>query len=122
MLKAHEGKILIPEAIKMSALHKICPKEIRSMLETRWDEIKEDYDNMRGKVMCWATNKIELSGGMGRVPMEIGQADIQEEEEGDSPTCEEEDGDQSAEGTMCAPVADRGFGVGEASWSVFEAV
>ena len=48
---------------------KMCPKEIKHMLEISWDTIQERYEVMKEKVIVWATNAAEKVGGP--VPMEV---------------------------------------------------
>ena len=50
----------------------------RKILDLQWDEIGEDYQKMRGKVVAWATNRAEKKNGP--VPMEIGQVMSNEEQ------------------------------------------
>ena len=42
-------------------------------MDVHWDEIGEDYEKMKAKVVAWATNRAEKKGGA--VPMEIGMAE-----------------------------------------------
>ena len=65
--------VKIPELWKMAAMHMLCPKEIKDVLDVYWDEIGEDYEKMKAKVVAWATNRAEKKGGA--VPMEIGMAE-----------------------------------------------
>ena len=55
--------IKIPELWKMAAMHMLCPKEIKEVLDVHWDEIGEDYEKMKAKVVAWATNRAEKKGG-----------------------------------------------------------
>ena len=77
-LLAEFPDIRIPDLLKMAALHALCPKEIKEILDLQWDEIGEDYQKMRGKVVAWATNRAEKKNGP--VPMEIGQVISNEEQ------------------------------------------
>ena len=52
----------------MAALMKMCPKEMKKMIHSSWDSIKEQYHVMRENVMTWATNKTEE---IGPVKMEV---------------------------------------------------
>ena len=63
--------VKIPELWKMAAMHMLCPKEIKEVLDVHWDEIGEDYEKMKAKVVAWATNRAKKKGGP--VPMKIGQ-------------------------------------------------
>ena len=59
----------IPQMWKMAVLMKMCPKEIKKMIEYSWDAIGEKYIVMREKVMTWAGGEAEEAGP---VPMEVG--------------------------------------------------
>ena len=63
------GDTKIPDLWRMAALMKMCPKEIRKMIDLSWDSIDEKYNVMRDKVMTWAVNKAEEGGP---VPMDAG--------------------------------------------------
>ena len=67
-----EGK-KIPDLWKMAAMLKLCPKEIQDMVELRWDEIGEEYQVLRERVIGWATTKAEKKGGA--VPMDVDGVD-----------------------------------------------
>ena len=64
------------------------------MTEFSWDTMEEKYSKMREKVMTWAVNKAEDTGGP--VPMEVGWL----EEEGD--------GDEEADWWGCEVCYDGG--------------
>ena len=68
--------IKIPELWKMAAMHMLCPKKIKEVLDVHWGEIGEDYQKMKGKVVAWATNRADKKGGP--VPMDIGQVSSDE--------------------------------------------
>ena len=53
----------------MAAMLKLCPKEIQDMVELRWDEIGEEYEKLRDRVIGWATTRAEKKGGP--VPMDV---------------------------------------------------
>ena len=73
MMKEYPDKTLIPKEWKMAALHQLCPKEIQDMIELRWDEIGDDYDKMKERILGWATSRAERHGGP--VPMDIGMTE-----------------------------------------------
>ena len=80
MEREQEKDIKIPMVWKMAAMLKLCPKEIADMVELRWDEIGEEYERLKDRVIGWATTKAEKKSGP--VPMEVGEiADSDEEEE-----------------------------------------
>ena len=83
MEKEQEKEIKIPAVWKMSALLKLCPREITDMVELRWDEIGEEYERLKDRVIGWATTKAERKGGP--VPMDVGEIgdDYYEDENGD---------------------------------------
>ena len=82
MEKEQEKDIKIPMVWKMAAMLKICPKEIVDMVELRWDEIGEEYEKLKDRVIGWATTKAEKKGGP--VPMEVDEvADYGVEDKGD---------------------------------------
>ena len=63
----------IPELWRMAALMKMCPKEIKKMIDLSWDTIDEKFTVMRDKMMTWAMNKAEEIGGA--VSMDVGGVD-----------------------------------------------
>jgi hypothetical protein len=65
--------IKIPDMWKMAAMLKLCPKEIQDMVELRWDEIGEEYERLKDRVIGWATTKAEKR--CGPVPMEVDNVD-----------------------------------------------
>ena len=86
--------VKIPDLWKMAAMNMLCPKEIQDVLEIQWDEIGEDYAEMRAKVMAWATNRAEKKGGV--VPMEIGMVDKRGGEQWHEEGAQEDSGDVDA--------------------------
>ena len=58
----------IPDMWKMSAMLKLCPKEIQDMVELRWDEISK-FEVLKERVIGWANTKAERGGP---VPMDVG--------------------------------------------------
>jgi len=73
MLVEQPAGTKMPEVWRMAALMKMCPKEIKSMIDINWDTIQERYEVMREKVVVWATNALEKQGGA--VPMDTGGVD-----------------------------------------------
>ena len=43
----------------MSALLKICPKDVKEQVMMRLDEIGENYENLKAKVVSYTTKKTE---------------------------------------------------------------
>ena len=64
----------VPNTWKMGAFMQLCPKDAVEMMDARWDEVKEDYDVLKNKILTWAQSKVEKMGGGGPVPMDIGSA------------------------------------------------
>ena len=65
----HETKI--PDLWKMSALLEICPKSIQEQMMMRMDEIGEDYERLKAKILGYVTNKVEQGKQGGPVQMEV---------------------------------------------------
>ena len=61
----------IPALWRMAAFLEMCPKEIKEQVYLRIDEIGEDYEVLKAKVIGWVSNKVEQERG-GPVPMDIG--------------------------------------------------
>ena len=70
----------IPELWKMSALLEICPKEVREQMLLKMDDIGENYEQMKNKIMSYTTNKIEQTRG-GPTPMELDEVWDEDETE-----------------------------------------
>ena len=61
----------VPAIWRMSAFLEMCPKEIKEQMYLRSDEIGEDYDVLKAKVIGWISNKVEQERS-GPVPMDVG--------------------------------------------------
>ena len=48
---------------RMSALLEICPKDVREQMMLRLDEIGDNNENLKAKVMSYTTNKTEQTRG-----------------------------------------------------------
>ena len=55
----------------MAAFLELCPKEVKEQVYLRIDEIGEDYELLKAKVVGWISNKVEQERG-GLVPMDVG--------------------------------------------------
>ena len=57
----------------MSALLDICPKDVKWQMLLRSDEVGENYENLKVKVISYTSNKAEQSRGQKEtaVPMEL---------------------------------------------------
>ena len=76
----------IPDFWSMSAFLEICPKDVREHMMVRLDEIGENYENFKAKVVACTTNKTEQARGGQKemsVPMEVGHVSGSEPEEED---------------------------------------
>ena len=51
------GDAKIPDLWRMSALFEICPKDVKEQMLMRLDEIGENYENLKAKVISHTTNK-----------------------------------------------------------------
>ena len=69
MLKGHPDGIKIPVIWQMSAFLELCPKDIRERAMSRIDEITEDYELLKQKVLMWVGNEADDGGPR---PMDIG--------------------------------------------------
>ena len=71
-MKAELGaEVKIPDLWRMSALLEICPQDLKEQMLMRLDEIGEDYEALKHKILTYATNKIEQTKGGGPVPMDV---------------------------------------------------
>lgn len=68
---AKEHRDPLPAIWKMAALMELCPAEVQDMIYQNVDEVNEDYDKLKQKIISWASNKVASEG----VPMDIGQVD-----------------------------------------------
>ena len=64
----------IPPIWKMAAFMELCPKDIQDQVYIMIDEIGEDYEKLKSKVVAWASNKV----AQGPVPMDIGNVRSEE--------------------------------------------
>ena len=78
----------IPDLWRMSALLEICPKDVKEQMLLRLDEVGENYENLKVKVISYTSNKAEQSRGQKEtaVPMEldyVSGSEMYDEEEWD---------------------------------------
>ena len=78
----------IPDLWSMSALVEICPKDVKEQMLLRLDEVGENYENLKVKVISYTSNKAEQSRGQKEtaVPMEldyVSGSEMYEEEQWD---------------------------------------
>ena len=65
----HEAKI--PDLWRMSALLEICPRTIQDQMMLRMDEIGEDYEKLKSKILGYVSNKVEQGRQGGAVQMDV---------------------------------------------------
>ena len=63
--------VKIPVLWRMSALLEICPKDLKEQMLMRLDEIGEDYEALKHKIVSYTTNKVEQNRASGGVAMEV---------------------------------------------------
>ena len=51
--------VKIPDLWRISALLEICPRDVKEQMLMRLDEVGENYDNFKAKVVSYTTNKTE---------------------------------------------------------------
>ena len=64
-------EVKIPDLWRMSALLEICPQDLKEQMMLRLDEVGEDYEALKSKIVSYATNKVEQTKSKGPVPMEL---------------------------------------------------
>ena len=67
----------IPRMWKMAAFLELCPKEVKDQMFQRMDEIGQNYEVLREKVLSYTANKVEHTRG-GAVPMEVDNVEDEE--------------------------------------------
>ena len=86
MMSELGGDAKIPDLWRMSALLAICPKDVKEQMTMRSDEIDQNYENLKAKVVSYPTNKTEQARGGQKemhVPMEVDHVSGSEPEEED---------------------------------------
>ena len=76
---AKEHKDPLPMIWKMAALMELCPPEVQDMIYRNVDEVNEDYDKLKQKIVTWTSNKVANEG----VPMDIGRVGCHENHDHD---------------------------------------
>ena len=59
---AKQHKDPLPVIWKMAALMELCPMEVQDMIYQNVDEVNEDYDKLKQKIITWASNKVASEG------------------------------------------------------------
>ena len=60
------GDAKIPDLWRMPALLEICPKDVKEQMLMRLDEIGENYENLKARVISYTTNKAEQAARGGQ--------------------------------------------------------
>jgi hypothetical protein len=68
MEKEHTSAL--PPIWKMAAFIELCPPEVQDLVYQNVDDINEDYEKLKQRVVSWVSNKIANNGP---VPMDIGK-------------------------------------------------
>ena len=66
---AKEHKDPLPVIWKMAALMELCPPEVQDMIYQNVDEVNEDYDKLKQKIVTQTSNKVANEGA----PVDIGR-------------------------------------------------
>jgi hypothetical protein len=69
----------LPVIWKMAALMELCPAEVQDMVYQNVDDVSEDYDKLKQKIISWTSNKISNDG----VPMDIGKVEWEAQQDYD---------------------------------------
>ena len=70
----------IPELWRMSALLEMCPREVKDQMLLKLDDIGENYEQLKNKVISYTTNRVEQNRS-GPTPMELDEVWQEGEEE-----------------------------------------
>ena len=65
----------VPVLWKMAALMELCPNDVQDMVYQTIDDVHEDYEKLKQKILSWVSNKTNRDGP---VPMEIGEVGHEE--------------------------------------------
>ena len=74
MMSELGGDSWTPDLWRMSAVFEICPKDVKEQMMMRLDEIGENCENLKARVVSYTTNKTEQARGAQKdlhVPMEV---------------------------------------------------
>ena len=63
----------VPILWKMAALMELCPADVQDMVYQTIDDVHEDYERLKQKILSWVSNKMSTRNGP--VPMDIGRVD-----------------------------------------------
>jgi hypothetical protein len=59
MMSELQGEARIPSLWKMSALLEVCPKEVKDQMMLRIDEVDEDYEKLKARILSYVNNRVE---------------------------------------------------------------
>ena len=59
----YPSDVKIPHLWRMAAFLEMCPNEVKEQVYLRVDEIGEDYETLKAKVVGWIANKVEQERG-----------------------------------------------------------
>ena len=62
----------VPVLWKMAALMELCPNDVQDMVYQTIDDVHEDYEKLKQKILSWVSNKTNRDGPV-PMPMEIGE-------------------------------------------------
>ena len=74
MMAEYPSDVKIPPLWRMAAFLEMCPNEVKEQVYLRVDEIGEDYETLKAKVVGWIANKVEQER-CGPVAMDVGRVD-----------------------------------------------
>ena len=59
---AKEHKDPLPVIWKIAALMELCPPEVQDVIYQNVDEVSEEYDKLKQKIVTWTSNKVANEG------------------------------------------------------------
>ncbi len=62
----------LPQLWKIAGFIELCPPEVQDMIYQTVDEVNENYEKAKQRVVSWAANKAAANGP---TPMDIGEVD-----------------------------------------------
>ena len=77
MMEKESSTMQIPIVWKMAAFLELCPDEVQDVIFQNIEEIGEDYNKLKNRVVSWVGNKVQSRSNP--VPMDIGNVQDQEE-------------------------------------------
>ena len=77
MMEKESSTMQIPIVWKMATFLELCPDEVQDVIFQNIEEIGEDYNKLKNRVVSWVGNKVQSR--LNPVPMDIGNVQDQEE-------------------------------------------